>query len=335
MSLLYCVYILLALLMVAQVFLEHFLKSRYKGTRKQPPTKYNTSLICVMVVVVLIGLAINIYKDRKEEEQTAKQMEQVQGLTTENTKQRKAIEHFSAQVNNLEGQLDDSKKTYDTILMTLATNSPPNHALISALEHTKENYRIAETGIVDLKAWVSEFNNERQLQSLRKEKSRLDGLKAARDRIAHCLPKWEFAMMTYLNMLNAISKAGGTLSSDYKGMPSCETLNPVANTNTGWQDDSYDVAKLKLSIGTNSTWNSRCWIQRNCAGTDPTALIIECIGRHGKVYATVFSTKAFIRVSDVDDPPLGINDDNYKTNISKVLRGLIAAQVIEFTDPGK
>lgn len=284
----------------------------------------------------VLGMAVLAYDDwdtaRRERAERQYRSEQGMREAAFRQEQRARETMFNNQVASLAEQQSALVKEYDRILMGLATNGPANPALIASLASAKEKYVSVDSEMMNLKSWVAELGNRRDLAVLQAEQESQKNLAEDKEYIAPYLALWDYAMKRLFTDINAIAdRDGATLSTEYRGLPTLDELCTQQVADMGWNEKRFPIATLTFS--SNTSWKCDCSVVRigNMRGGHVLAdrrprLLIECQAGTETHTLVLWEYQATLYLPG--SPPLNepLSSDDFKKGVDRIIRNLIAAE---------
>lgn len=305
-----------------------------KGADEKKSISRKRVILFIAGVVSLTATARDDWQSSQREKQEQQyRAGQITRETAFRKEQRVRENEFNKEIARLSEQQASVSKEYNKILMALATNSTPNPALIESLAIAKERSSTVNAGIMDLKGWVAELGDKRDLAILRAEQERLDNIDKDKAYIAPFLPVWDYTERRLVEMLNEVAHMQGcTIKSNFSGLPSMDELCsdkklPVAS----WED--FKLAEITL--GTNPLWTCHLRISKPTSAQmrhlaplreHHPYLAVEFNNTNGIYSARVARTHARLILPEALPIIEELDENDFRKGVDAILRNLIAAE---------
>ena len=282
--------------------------------------------LIVLVLAGLCGIAASVLQDvadNRRDTDARKYREQ----------QEEREKEFEQRIQSIDLTQQAVAKTYQNILVSIATNRFWDSSVLTTLASTREQSRQIGTNIVDLKSWVANLRSTTDALFLQHEAQRLSTIEQELSFIAPYYSQWTYSMDQFLQLLSAVSAQHGMrIESDYKGLPSLQELCFGSSEQADWGETTFPVATISLASSNNWKCTARIVRLRRMlqgAGFNLPRLIIECQSTDGYSLLDVRGPATVIAVAGQSrQQPL--SDHDYHAQIDQLVRDFIASQASVF-----
>jgi hypothetical protein len=352
----------LAFVVVAlTLFIDHMVRkeSRVAKFSKKNPNVNFILLFAACAFNILTGYFNHLDSDNTKQVEETYRIERDQkedGFKQQQIKReavyRKETEDRVAEFNRQIAFVKDELKAgnaenaeHNRILMIIATNPTPSSAISDSLIATKERYRVAEAGIVDLEAWTAELDNKKDLFLLKQKQDENECYKNCVEALKPSYVVWEYAFSKFSATIHQLAQTYNLkFETDCLVLPTYDKLMK----NISFRPDSI-IHWCKFPFGSWLISNKNPWTCNFCIRfttydnqlfrysvgnvinerNGPPILIINC-GRNPDVNKLLISAND-VWLSLPDAAPIRevLTTNNYQTVIDNNLRLFIAQQARE------
>jgi hypothetical protein len=241
-------------------------------------------------------------------------------MILEDSERAKQDKQHDTTVATLTTQIRDTKTTYNRLILKIATNSPQNQALISALTADTNFFELTAPPIGNPTQSVSVLQQKRALLTLNKAKKRNEAIPAEKEFLKPYVLLWNYTMDNFISRLSQTAQGIGAhiLKPSYQGLPDICQLQPNLKTPV-----------LTFTSDTNIVWRCECYIIRaddmiGTEGPHQPRLQIDTHGTNGNAFLIVSKSAVSMQLPGFDYKQIAISNNSERV-IDDALKDMMAS----------
>jgi hypothetical protein len=237
---LYILAFLVVGLTAVQIWWDYLLKYFFKDGRTNEHKSLRKRFLILTLILFALNQFISIVNSYQKDQQTKADKQ-------ESNRQINFLTNQLAEINLNQKKLSQENQRLTSILSTNPAVEPATRA---AILDNQQNLQVVDTEVVNLNAWMSEWENKRAIEQAKQKNEReLSQLKALQDQEAldkqlavQCNYIFEYTIAALrATLIELARQQNESLVSSYSGLPMKISSNFVQ---LGY-----------FSLGTNSPWN--------------------------------------------------------------------------------